>query len=183
MWDTDVCFLHIQLMETNVRLPKIHKIPLRSWFFESSKSPAKSKSWNKPKRQCWAVFPTWQHCRQSLVWWMYEINLAKRLSQACVHLMTARASWITDQESQVYHFVPSTNISRQFATILLIIIQLIQVPPVLNWWSSKQGLETLCNLLRLFVCQFAVSLNTFLSMSFNVAGPRNRLCVMFSTSW
>ena len=27
LWDTDVCFLHIQLIGTNVRLPKIHKIP------------------------------------------------------------------------------------------------------------------------------------------------------------
>ena len=28
LWDTDVCFLHIQLMGTNVRLPKTHKIHL-----------------------------------------------------------------------------------------------------------------------------------------------------------
>ena len=27
LWDTDVCFLHIQLMVTNVRLPRIPKIP------------------------------------------------------------------------------------------------------------------------------------------------------------
>ena len=26
LWDTDVCFLHIQLMGTNVRLPNIHEI-------------------------------------------------------------------------------------------------------------------------------------------------------------
>ena len=26
LWDTNVCFLHVQLMGTNVRLPKIHKI-------------------------------------------------------------------------------------------------------------------------------------------------------------
>ena len=26
LWDTDVCFLHIQLLGTNVRLPNIHKI-------------------------------------------------------------------------------------------------------------------------------------------------------------
>ena len=26
LWDTDVCFLHIQLIGTNVRLPKIHQI-------------------------------------------------------------------------------------------------------------------------------------------------------------
>ena len=27
-WDIDACFLHIQIMVTNVRLPKIHKIQL-----------------------------------------------------------------------------------------------------------------------------------------------------------
>ena len=27
LWDTDVCFLHIQLMGTNARLPNIHKTP------------------------------------------------------------------------------------------------------------------------------------------------------------
>ena len=29
LWDTDVCFLHTQLIDTNVRLPKMHK---RCWF-------------------------------------------------------------------------------------------------------------------------------------------------------
>ena len=42
LWDTDVRFLHIQLMGTNVRLPKIHKLPTEV-DFESSRSPAKSK--------------------------------------------------------------------------------------------------------------------------------------------
>ena len=37
------------------------------WFspkliLESSKSPAKSESWNRSCRQCWAVSPTWQKC-------------------------------------------------------------------------------------------------------------------------
>ena len=36
---------------TKVRLPKIHKTPTEN-DFESSKSPAKSGSWNKPSRQC-----------------------------------------------------------------------------------------------------------------------------------
>ena len=37
--------------------------------FESSRSPAKPESWNNPSLQCWAVLPTWPHCRESLVWW------------------------------------------------------------------------------------------------------------------
>ena len=57
---SDVCFSHIQLMGTNVRLPSIHKTSPEV-DFESSKSPAKSESWNKASRQCWAVLPTWQY--------------------------------------------------------------------------------------------------------------------------
>ena len=46
LWDTDVCFLFIQLMGTNVRLPKIRKNPSEI-DFESSKSSAKSEFCNK----------------------------------------------------------------------------------------------------------------------------------------
>ena len=48
LWDTDVCFLHIQ---TNVRLPNIHKIRPEA-DFESPTSPAKSESWSELNRQC-----------------------------------------------------------------------------------------------------------------------------------
>ena len=43
LWDTDVCFLHNQLMGTNVGLPNTHEA-LPEVDFESSKSPAKSES-------------------------------------------------------------------------------------------------------------------------------------------
>ena len=45
LWDADVCFLHIQLIGTNVRLLAMHRIPPDD-DFESSRSPAKSESWN-----------------------------------------------------------------------------------------------------------------------------------------
>ena len=57
MCDTEVCFSHIQLIGTNVRLPEMHRI-LPDVDFESSRSPAKSESWNNPSLQCCAVFPT-----------------------------------------------------------------------------------------------------------------------------
>ena len=41
--ESEVCFLHIHLIGTNVWLPKIHKIPSEV-DFESSRSPAKSES-------------------------------------------------------------------------------------------------------------------------------------------
>ena len=41
--ETVVCFLHIQLIGTNVWLPKMHNVP-PDVDFESSRSPAKSES-------------------------------------------------------------------------------------------------------------------------------------------
>ena len=67
--ETEVCFLHIQLIGTNVCLPKMHRI-LLDVDFESSRSPAESESWNNPSLHCCAVFPTWPHYRYSFVWWM-----------------------------------------------------------------------------------------------------------------
>ena len=65
--ETEVCFLHIQLIGTNVRLPKMHKIP-PDVDFESSRSPAKSESCHNPSQHCGAVFPTQQqHCLHSHV--------------------------------------------------------------------------------------------------------------------
>ena len=45
--ETEVCFLHIQLIGTNVWLPKMHNVPPEV-DFESSRSSAKSESWNSP---------------------------------------------------------------------------------------------------------------------------------------
>ena len=47
MCETAIRFLHIQLTGTNVLLPKIHSTPPEV-DFESSRSPAKSESWNSP---------------------------------------------------------------------------------------------------------------------------------------
>ena len=49
--ETEVCFLHIQLVGTNVWLPKMHNVP-PEMDFESSRSPAKSESWNSPSLHC-----------------------------------------------------------------------------------------------------------------------------------
>ena len=96
LWETDVCFLHVQLTGTNVWLPKMRKTQ-PDVDLESSRSPAKWESWNNPNRHCCAVFPTWQYCLNSRVWWMSEIKRAKRSLHALVHLVTARASLFTDQ--------------------------------------------------------------------------------------
>ena len=59
--ETEVCFLHIQLIGTNVWLPKIHNVPPEV-DFESSRSPAKWESWNSPSLHYLAVLPTKQYC-------------------------------------------------------------------------------------------------------------------------
>ena len=93
--ETEVCFLHIQLNGTNVCLPKMHKSH-PDVDFESSRSPANSESWNNPHLLCCAVFPTWQCCLNSHVWWMYAIKRDKRMSQALVHFVIAQASLLTN---------------------------------------------------------------------------------------
>ena len=95
--ETEVCFLHIQLIGTNVWLPKMDKIP-SDVDLEPSRTPAKSESWNNPNLHCCTVFPTWQYCLNSHVWWMYEIIRAKSLSHAFVHFATARAILFTDHK-------------------------------------------------------------------------------------
>ena len=96
--ETAVCFLHIQFVGTNVWLPKMHNVPPEV-DFESSRSPTKSEFWNSPNLHCLAAFPTWQYCLYSLVWWIYEINRFRRLSQALVHFVMDRASLFTDHNT------------------------------------------------------------------------------------
>ena len=55
--ETEVCFLHIQLVGTNVWRPKMHKNP-PDVDLESSRSPSKSQAWNNPNLHCCAVLPT-----------------------------------------------------------------------------------------------------------------------------
>ena len=40
------------------------------WILSPQDLPAKTESWNCPNLHCFAVFPTWQYCLYSLVYWM-----------------------------------------------------------------------------------------------------------------
>ena len=55
--ESEVCFLHIQLIGTNVWLPKTHNVPPEV-DLESSRSHRKSESWNSPSLHCFEVLPT-----------------------------------------------------------------------------------------------------------------------------
>ena len=146
---------HIQRIGANVWLPKMHKIP-PDVDFESSKSPAKSESWNNPNLHCCAVFPTWQHCLNSHVWWMYEIKRAKRLSQALVHLVTARATVFTDHKISG---PPMRAKYMHFRTIWAHTFDNSPTDPInssLKWWSSTHGVATLS------YCRVVLSANSLI---------------------
>ena len=136
LWETAVCSLHIRLIGTNVWLPKTHNVPPEV-DFESSRSPAKSESWNSPSLHCLAVLPTWQYCLYSQVWWIYEINRFKRLSQALVHFVMDRASSFTD------HRISGRPIRAKYKHFRTIWEHTCDNSPTdfissFKWWSSMQ---------------------------------------------
>ena len=83
-------------LERTYDCQKTHNVP-PDVDFESSRSPAKSESWNSPILHCFGVLPTWQYCLYSHVWWMEEIKRDNRLSQASVHFVIDRVNLFTDQ--------------------------------------------------------------------------------------
>ena len=135
-------FLHIQLIGTNVWLPKMHNVPPEV-DFESSRSPAKSESWNSSSLYCLAVLPTWQCCLYSHVWWMYEINRFRRLSQALVHFVIDRASLFTDHRTSS---LPILAKCQHFRTIWEHTFDNSPTDFIsysLKWWSLMHGVDTL----------------------------------------
>ena len=128
----------LQLIGTNVWLPNTHNVPPEV-DFESSRSPTKSESWNSPNLHCLAVFPKWQYCLYSLVWWIYEINRFKRLSDALVHFVMDRASLLTDHRTSRLQFVPGISILEQFESIHVTILK--QISFLLLWCGGRQCME------------------------------------------
>ena len=160
--ETEVCFLHIQLIGTNVWLPKIHNVPPEV-DFESSRSPAKSESWNSPSLHCLAVLPTWQYCLYSHVWWMYEINRFRHLSQALVHFVIDLASLFTD------HRISGLPIRAKYQHLRTIWEHTCDNSPTNFNSSSLKWLVVIdawsryfVELLSRLVCQLTISLHTFL---------------------
>ena len=152
--ETEVCFLHIQLIGTNAWLPKMHNVPPEV-DFESSRSPAKSESWNSPSLHCLAVFPTWQYCLYSLV------KRDSRSSQALVHFVIDCASLFSDYRilgfptrAKIQHFRTIWEhtfwqVSHGFHFFFLEMM-------VVNGWSWY-----FVELLSRFVRQLTISFHTF----------------------
>ena len=111
------------------------------WILKISR---KNQSWNSPTLHCLAVLPKRQYCLYSQLWWTYEINRFRRLTQALVHFVMDRASLFTwPWEYQVVQFLPNISISGQFESMYLTILQQISFSSSLKWWSSMHGVDTL----------------------------------------
>ena len=131
------------LLEQMYDCRKTHNVPPEV-DFESSRSPAKSESWNSPSLHFLEVSPTWQYCLYSQVWWIYEINRFRRLSKALVHFVIDRASLFTD------HRISGPPILAKYKRFRTIWEHTCDKFPTdfissssLKWWSSMHGVDTL----------------------------------------
>ena len=182
LYETEVCFLHIQLIGTNVWLPKMYRIP-PDIDFESSTSLAKSESWNNAILRCCAVFPTLQYCRYSLAWWMYEIKRAKRLSQDFCPFCDHMSKFIhrpqnirspNTSQTQTFHSKLWANCWQFSNWSYFFFLKMV----VIKAWCCD-----FVWLLSCFIRMFAISFHTFLGMTFNVIGPRSYcFCIWFPWS-
>ena len=136
--ETEVCFLHIQLIGTNVWLPKMHNVPPEV-DFESSRSPAKSETWNSPSLHCSAVFP---HDNDVCIH-MYD-EFLKSIDSGVCHKLWSILWWIVrayslTTEYQVFQFLPGISILEQFESMYLTILQ--QILFLLLWSGGHRCME------------------------------------------
>ena len=97
LWDTDVCFLHIQLMEKNVRLPKIHKIPPEIDFVSPQ---GRQQNLSHSTNSIDNAEPSYPHDNTVGSHWCDECmkSIWPNVCHKLVHLVTDRASLLTDHE-------------------------------------------------------------------------------------
>ena len=105
---------HIQLVGTNVRLRKTHRISPEV-DFESSRSTAKSESWNSPEMLCRISHMTVLYVVTRVV------NVGRQTSQAFVICSPT-------VERLVYQCVPSTSISGRFESRRSTILSPFPIP-------------------------------------------------------
>ena len=135
--ETEVCFLHIQLIDTNVWLPKVHNVP-PVVDFESSWSPAKSESWNSPSLHCLAVFPDSTVC-------IHMYDECERSNEIIVCNRLWSILWLPLQvcspstECLVFQLMPRKSISIQFVSMLLTILRRISI--LLLWSGGHRCME------------------------------------------
>ena len=133
----------------------MHRIPT-DVEFESSRSPAKSESWNNPNLHCAVFLPHDNIASKSHVWWLWEIKRAKRL--------------FTDQRISG---LPTRAKGRRFRTTCEQTVDNSPTNPFsssLNWWSSMHGVATLnnCSIVLFASSQYS---HAFLCITFHVIRP------------
>ena len=141
LWDTEVCFLHIQLIGTNVRLPKIHRIlPRLIWNLQGLQQ-----SLSLGTIPIDSAVPHYTHGN---IVGKHMCDDCKRSNVLRVCHMLGSILWLLVQvcfqtkECQAYQTVPCRSIPRQFMIILWTILRSCPVSSFLKWWSSKHGVET-----------------------------------------
>ena len=144
---------------------------LQKWILNLQDLPQKSESWNSPSLHCLAVFATWQYCLYSQVWWIYEINRFRGLSQALVHFVLDRSSLFTDhrissrpKRAKFQHFrdllrAYMWQFSNRFRFCFFEVV-------VIDAWS-----RCFVELLSRPVCQLTISFHTLLCMTIHVIRP------------
>ena len=153
LWETEVCFTHIQLIGTNVWLPTMHNVP-PDVDFESSRSPAKV-GVLKQSQTC-IVLQCYPHNNTVYIHMCDECRISSDsgvLSHTLVHFVIDLAKLFTvPQDIGSSQFVPSINFLE---TILRACIwQFSNIFHFFFFWcggSSLHGRDTLWELVSRFV--------------------------------
>ena len=169
LWETAVCFLHIQLVGTNVWLPKMHNVPPEV-DFESSRSPAKSVL----KQSQSALFSSITHITILSVF-TSMMNMWNQSIQAFVTrfgpFVIDRASLFTD------HRISGRPIRAKYKHFRTIWEHTCDNSPTdfisssLKWWSSMHGVGNFVELLCRLVCQLTISFHTLFGMTLHIIRP------------
>ena len=132
--ETEVCFLHNQLMGTNVWLPKCAQCSSWGWF----RVPKISRKIGVLKQSQSALFGSTTPHDNIVCIHMYDEYMKSIDSGACHRPWSI--SWSIVQvysltiEYQVVQYVPSTSISRQFVSIpVTILVQFYFLPLWMEW--------------------------------------------------
>ena len=117
---------------------------LQKWLLNPQDLQQNRSLENSPSLHCFAILPTWQCCLYSHVWWMYDINRFRRLSQALVHFVIDRANLFTDHRISGLPIIRAKY--KHFRTIwehTCYNSPTDFISSSLKWWSSMQGVDTL----------------------------------------
>ena len=142
--ETEVCFLHIQLVGTKHVTSEMHKIS-PDVAFEPSKPPAKSESWNNPNLHCCAVFPHDNVVLKSLVCECKKSNVLNACRTLSFHFVMERTSLLTDHKISS---LPIRTKYKHFRTNRAHTFDISPTDPISsssNFWSSIHGNATSCN--------------------------------------